>query len=195
MEPDKPKSRPSVSQLSKTPSWVMLGFILGAFFVWALPRRETTVRPIVLAPHVEKRVELEPRKLTTIEAVFDQWSQYAVWDDDVTQVALWNSASGDFAEFYEVRRMDGAYYFRSLPQLTHRVIRRGPPQCPLRFTETEEQYQERRQEGQPDPLPENPRPSLPLPRVSPVHPKPSVEPAPRSALPEVDKSANLPPNQ
>ena len=192
MESDQSKSRPSVSQLSKTPSWVMLGFILGAFFVWALPRHETPVRPIVLAPRVEKKVELEPRQLTTIEAVFGQWLQYAVWDDDVTQVALWNGEISDFADFYEVRRLDGAYYFRSIPQLTHRMIRRGPAQCPLRFTETEEQYREEQQQSRDDRFSGYSRPSLPVSRESPSNPQPSVEPAPRPVMPTSDPKANLP---
>ena len=36
MDEEDPKP-PSPSQLSKIPSWISLGFVLGALFVWALP--------------------------------------------------------------------------------------------------------------------------------------------------------------
>jgi hypothetical protein len=151
MAEETPKRRPPISQLSKTPSWVMLGFILGALFVSALPRREPPApRPIVLASEPSKRVKLDQPLLTTVEAVFAQWSNYAVWENDTTQVALWNTAVGDFAEFYEVRRIDDVFYFRSLDRLTNPPLRHGvqlPPECPLRFTESEEHYREWLEQG------------------------------------------------
>jgi hypothetical protein len=151
MDEEQPKRRPPISQLSKTPSWVMLGFILGALFVSALPRHEAPApRPIVVAPEGSRRVTLERPMLTTIEAVFSDWADYAVWEDDTTQVALWNAAVGEFAEFYEVRRVDGTLYFRSIPHLTNPVLRNGQPlpsNCPLRFTESEAHYREWLQQG------------------------------------------------
>lgn len=171
-----PKRRPSIAQLSKTPSWVMLGFLLGALFVWRLPRHEPPApRPIVVAPPEPAR-SIEPPQISTIEAVFSEWDTYAVWDNDVTQVAMWNAAVGDFAEFYEVRRIDGTYYFRTLTHLTNRVLRHGkqpPPECPLRFTETEEQYREWRTEGRVERPSEELRPKITVPRYSPPAPKPT----------------------
>ncbi len=177
-----PKARPSISQLSKTPSWVMLGFLLGALFVWRLPHRDAPLpaRPVVLATPEPARPS-EPPQISTIEAVFSEWSSYAVWDNDVTQVAMWNSAVGDFAECYEVRRVGDTYYFRTIPHLTNRVIRHGkalPPECPLRFTETEEQYREWRTEGRVERPAENLRPKMSVPRALPAMPTPSPSVSP-----------------
>ena len=121
MDEEVPPPRPS--KPSQIPSWVMLGFVLGAAFVLALPRRrEAPASPpseagepapaikYVVAPH-----------LTTIEAVFAEWGKYAVWDNDVTEVALWNADSKEFSDFYEVVRIGDATYFRSIPRLTDRL--------------------------------------------------------------------------
>jgi hypothetical protein len=186
MDAEKPPHRPSISQLSKTPSWVMLGFVLGAAFIWALPRHEEPPRPIVVAAPQPARRATEPRELTTIEAVFDRWADYAIWSQDVTQVALWNAEVGDFAEFYEVRRIGGELYFRSIPHLTNRVVRHGKPppaECPLRFTETAEQYKEWHDQDRYERPAENIRPSLPVERTAPVTPKPSLDPQPSPLVP------------
>lgn len=187
MDDEIPKRRPSIPQLSKTPSWVMLGFLLGAAFILALPRKPPAVlRPIVMAPS-EKKVITQTPLLTTIEAVFPLWAQYAVWQDDVTQVALWNSEVGDFAECYEVRRSDGVYYYRTIPHLTNVVRRHGPKpptECPLLFTETEDQYREWRENGRTERPAETPRPALVRPKIEappPVTPTaelPKFEPPP-----------------
>lgn len=179
MDEPKPKQRPSVSQLSKTPSWVMLGFILGAGFVMALPRRSAPppARPITVTLQPHDSPKPAAPTLTTIEAVFSDWATYAVWSNDKTQVAMWNAATGEFSEFYEVRRVEGNYYFRSIARLTNREIRHGKPlpaECPLRFTETEEQYREWREQRYERPA-EVPRPNVPVPRTNPQTPPPSAE--------------------
>jgi hypothetical protein len=149
-EPEKPHP-PSIAKLSKTPSWIMLGFLLGAAFVAALPPlRKPPAEPVVReAPPPSQVVLRVTPALTTVEAVFAEWGGHAVWSDDVTEVALWNSQERAFSDFYEVRRIEGVLYFRSIPKLTRRIIARGKPMpdSPLRFTETEEQYQEWRQHG------------------------------------------------
>jgi len=139
------------AKLSKTPSWIMLGFILGALFVWMLPRDP---EPAAAPEATRRAAPAEPPRtalttLTTIEAVFEAWGQHAVWDNDLTEVALWNSATKSFSECYEVRRTRDAYYFRSIPKLTRLVIRHGKPlpDSPLQFTETEEQYREWKENG------------------------------------------------
>ena len=82
--------------------------------------------------------------MATIEAVFAEWDGYATWDNDLTEVALWNSKTKDFSDCFEVLRSGNAYYFRSIPHLTRPVLTRGVKvNCPLEFTETEEQRQER----------------------------------------------------
>jgi hypothetical protein len=156
---EKRRHPPSISKLSKTPSWVMLGFILGVLVVLLWPRRQEAPRPIVVT--AAPPTVVAPRStLTTVEAVFAQWLDYAVWDNDVTQIVVWNPALNSFSDGFEVRRIDGAYYFRSISQITNRVIRHGkqpPPECPLRFTETEEQYREWRNEGRFERPPEETR--------------------------------------
>jgi hypothetical protein len=157
MEDDEPKSEKtyplSTAKMSKTPSWIMLGFLLGAGFVVALPplRKKAAPEPAAFKA-IEPVRSAEPREapqLTTIEAVFTEWGKLAVWSDGVTEVAQWNSRDQAFTDFYEVRRIGSEFYFRTISQLTRRVIARGKPipECPLQFTETEEQYQEWRQHG------------------------------------------------
>lgn len=168
----------STAKMSKTPSWIMVGFLLGAVTVWYLPQRaeKRGMPPPRVAQKTEptEMVKREAQPLTTIEYVFDEWAKYAVWEYDMTEVALWNSKEQSFADFYEVRRYGSPerYYFRSIPALTRRIISRGKdiPNCPLKFTESEDQYQEWKQHGRNDrpfgdqrPLsafaPEPPRPS------------------------------------
>jgi hypothetical protein len=149
---------PSPSRLSKTPSWIMLGFVLGALFVWLLPREEKPAPPPALAarpPPPPEPTGPMLRTITTIEAVFEAYGNNAVWDHDTTEVAL-DSGAGTFSEFYEVKRSGDTYYYRSIPKLTRRVIRHGKPtpDCPLQFTETEEQYRDWLEHGRTERPPE-----------------------------------------
>jgi hypothetical protein len=162
--------------LSKTPSWVMLGFAFGALFVFALmrERRPAGPPPVAAPPAFEAPAPPVPRRvpaLTTIEAVFEAWGEHAVWSGPTTEVALWSPQDRAFSEFYEVRRIDGRLYFRSLPELTRRIIRRGKElsDCPLQFTETEAQYREWLEFGRRE------RPAEPG-SVTPVRPAPSLPP-------------------
>lgn len=194
------KHRPSIRELSKTPSWVMLGFIVGALFVLALPRPAPAPQPTFVArPAPPKPAPTAPRLLTTIEAVFDQWHEYAVWSDDRTQVALWNSAVGDFVECYDVLRQDGRYYFRSIPQLTHRVLRHGkqpPAECPLLFTETDEQYQDWRKYDRYERPMQDVRPSLSVPAPHPAAPQPSLDATPLPPpAPSVERKPEVVPSK
>jgi len=133
-------------KMSMTPSWVMLGFVLGALFVLALPplkEEKPLPRESFLAPAPPPQ-PTTPR-ISTIEAVFAEWGELAIWDDNVTEVALWNTGTNRYSEFYEVRRIGADTYFRSIPKLTRRIINHGKPpplNCPLQFTETEQRYQE-----------------------------------------------------
>jgi len=144
---------PSVRQLSKTPSWIMLGFVIGAIFVLSLPRRsaeggdvnEGPAEP-ALPPLVVLKQEPD---FTALEAVFTDWQHYAVWDGDVTEVALWDGEVGQYARFYEVLRAPSAphgsggpgggaitFYYRSIPALTRPVLTHGvSASAPLLFTE------------------------------------------------------------
>lgn len=150
MASPEPGSQP-VARLSRTPSWVMLGFILGAAFVAMLPSWRPVPAspgapapaPVPSAPERDTAPAREPGPLLTIEAVFAAWQRLAVWSEDTTEVALWNAREQGFTDFYEVRRLGDVLYFRSLPRLTRRIIERGQPaESPLQFTETEEQHQQ-----------------------------------------------------
>jgi hypothetical protein len=119
----------------------MLGFVIGALFVWLLPlREEQAPKPVVqtAAPAAQEPVA-RPRKLSEIEAVFAEWGKYAIWDQDRTEVAMWNSDAKSYADFYEVLREGDQLYFRSIPALTRPLlVHGGRPEAPLVFTETEE---------------------------------------------------------
>jgi hypothetical protein len=138
--PPPPKAKPS-----QVPSWVMLGFILGALFVAALPSRSKSggsPEPSPEAPAVHP-ARSAPPQLSTIEAVFASWDQYAVWSDDTTQVALWSKETMSYSECYEVLRTPDGYFFRSIPKLTRPVLTHGVvEESPLQFTETERQRME-----------------------------------------------------
>ncbi len=133
---DTPPAKPS-----QTPSWVMLGFLVGVAFVLAIPRREPP-RP---APVEASKVAPPPapRQLSTIEAVFEAWGRYAVWSDNTTQVALWDPATRSFADCYEVLRVGDSLFFRSIPSLSRPVLTHGVvTESPLQFTETARQRDE-----------------------------------------------------
>jgi hypothetical protein len=132
---------PSPARLSKTPSWVLLGFVIGALFVWALPR-ETKMSAGPVGPK-PATVLLERPKATDIEAVFAEWGRAAVWDHDLTEVALWDVDRKSYTIFYEILRSGDALFFRSIPKLTRPLLLHGlPPGSPLQYTETEEQRRE-----------------------------------------------------
>lgn len=180
----------SPARMSKTPSWVMLGFVLGAATVATLPPLKKTKPPVSAvnsttsadASRTEPKpaAPREPQPLTTIEAVFADWAKHAVWEYDTTEVALWNPETKGFTEFFEVLRSGGNYYFRSIPTLTRRVITHGKPlpESPLLFTETEEQYQEWKQHGRRErPVSDYRPPSVPPPpRTTPPTVAPRLEP-------------------
>jgi hypothetical protein len=150
-EPPRRKEYPlSPAKMSKTPSWIMLGFVLGALTVVALlPRLQKKPAPAFEPRRVEFTKPPPPRQpqpLSKIEAVFASWGEYALWsDDDTTEVALWNDEQREFADFYEVRREGRTYYFRTITRLTRRLFTPPnlPTDCPLRFTEPKERYLER----------------------------------------------------
>ena len=148
---------PSVSRLSKTPSWVTLGFVLGALFVWALPHVENNLAPPPAT--LATTVRLERPQLTEIEAVFAEWGHFAVWENDVTEVALWDVDKRSYAICYEVLRSGENFYFRSIPRLTRPVLTHGLHETmPLQFTETEAMRREWLERGQYEPPAKNASP-------------------------------------
>ena len=137
---------PARKRLSQTPSWVMLGFLLGALLIWSLPSRRAETPPPPPPAAVQKPEPPPPLaapRLTAIEAVFEEWGQYAVWDNDVTEVALWNPQANAYTDCFEVMRTADHTYFRSIPRLTHPVLMHGVKEnSPLQFTETATRHQE-----------------------------------------------------
>ncbi len=143
MDDDAPQEEPP-KKPSQVPSWVTLGFALGALFVLALPRRAPAPPPVASVQEADPRPDPAqgPPRLTTIEAVFASWDKYAIWSDDTTEVALWDSGTKTFSECYEVVRNGSDYYFRSIPSLTRPVLTHGVVEnSPLQFTETASQRQ------------------------------------------------------
>ena len=177
---------PSPAKMSMTPSWVMLGFVLGAFFVWALPEGEKTPpppAPVERALEKDAPVSRLPR-LTDVEAVFAQWDRYAIWENDVTEVAYWSEEARSFSNFFEVLRSGDRLFFRSIPKLTRPLIRRGvEARSPLLFTGVAEVPQSWSERATPAPMPvqpvERPRP----PKIVSSAPPPSMALPLESALP------------
>ena len=138
------ESQPPPAKPSQVPSWVTLGFILGALFVLALPRREEVAAQPAAAPAPARPSRpSEPPRIATIEAVFDEWGRYAVWSDGTTEVALWSPETKSFSECFEACRAGDSTYFRTIPGLTRPVLAHGVPEgSPLQFTETARQRQQ-----------------------------------------------------
>lgn len=128
---------------SQVPSWVTLGFVLGALFVVALPKRAPEAPPAAPAVEEAPAKPAAAPQISTIEAVFTAWDRYAVWSDDTTEVALWDSGTKSFSDCYEVLKTPNGYYFKSIPELSRPVLSHGVAEnSPLQFTETERQRQE-----------------------------------------------------
>jgi hypothetical protein len=128
-----PAARPKPS---KTPSWIMLGFMLGALFIWALPRRESLASstPPPAPQKTTAPVALPPPRLTDVEAFFADWGHHAIWANDVTYIAAWNLDTRSYRDAFEVLRSGDRLYFRSVPRPPGlRVLDGVPPNSPLQF--------------------------------------------------------------
>jgi hypothetical protein len=185
--PTEARPRPP-ARMSMTPSWVMLGFVLGAFFVWALPEPEKIPPSPQPAPEqrAPEQMLLAARlpRLTDVEAVFAQWDRYAIWDDDVTEVAYWNEETRSFSNFFEVLRVGDRLFFRSIPKLTRPLIKRGvEAHSPLLFTGVAEVSRPLSGWAAPAPMPEQPveRP-LPPKVVAPASQPTATPPPPEPVL-------------
>lgn len=177
--------RPSPANLSRTPSWVMLGFVLGVAFMWLWSEKQSQAleerarveeraaqnekarleekareakakaeaeqaRAALAAAEAAKGAQKSPAKktggpvLALVEAVFDTFGSKAVWYNNRTEIAVWNVERDAFADFYEVYRDEGVFYFRSIPALTRPLLAYADrPDCPILFTETEQMKRER----------------------------------------------------
>jgi hypothetical protein len=140
------ESPPLPAKPSQVPSWVMLGFALGALFILALPKHaavEAESHPATDAPTQAPTRASSPPLISTIEAVFASWGKYAVWSNDTTEVALWNPETKSYSECFEVLRMGDDYFFRSISRLSRPILAHGVAEgSPLQFTETARQRDE-----------------------------------------------------
>jgi hypothetical protein len=135
MDEDSPTPEPE-GKPSQVPSWLTLGFALGAVFVMALPKHPTEAPMDAAMPAPPALKAAAPARITTIEAVFADWGKYAQWSGATTQVGLWNPETKSYSDFYEVVRMGDVLFFRSIPALTAPVVSGGIPQeCPLEFAQ------------------------------------------------------------
>jgi len=136
---------PSPNSLSKTPSWILIGFVLGALFVWFLPKPAPEVIEVPVRDTTPPSLvaNLTKPDFSEVEAVFSEWESYAVWFNDTTEVALWDIETNQYSRFYEILRSGNEYYYRSIARLTRPVLTHGVSvNAPLLFTETEKQRTE-----------------------------------------------------
>ena len=149
MSGDAPSPRSPRAQLSQAPSWVLLGFVIGAVFVFLLRRQylveEMQREPAAAVAEASASGGSSPDSPTAarageptaaaFDAVWRAWGHHAVWLDDTTQVALWNAQTGDYSDAFEVVRRGDEFYFRPLPGLTRPMVERGLGLgVPLQFT-------------------------------------------------------------
>ncbi len=141
-------------KLSKTPSWIMVGFVLGCVFAYAADRELEKRRAPAPAP-AEKTVAAAPvppplqtsamrLSQNEVDAIFRQFAEGAVWENDITEVAVWNPEVKKFSDLVEVMRSGGYFYYRPILQLTRPLISVDPaPGVLLLFTEPERVREER----------------------------------------------------
>ncbi len=162
--------QPSRDKLSKVPSWIMLGVVLGgigfygvqSFFEEQHERKQRQKSPPAVsapAPPPAKTPDGNPpapaknaahMSLFAIDAVFRTHGASAVWEHDLTEIVLWNPATQSYSTGVEVLRNGDTYYYRLLDRLTRPVLTEGvDPSAPIRLTEPAS-YQERRKQERRD---------------------------------------------
>lgn len=132
--------RPSPAKMSKVPSWISVGVVIGVLIGYSFHPKPPPAPPQVKVVEVPK-VAPQPNPIPTVEAIFEAWRVNAVWrDDDTTQIAVWNPQTKEFSDFYEVLRVDDRVYFRSIPALTRELItyEGGAPDAPIWFAGAKE---------------------------------------------------------
>ena len=148
--------KPTRESLSKTPSWIMLGVIIGSIVTvtvqkhWggrndesppipapaAGPAGETSKEPAITNTHLS---------LFAMETLFQQYQENVVWRHEIKEVVFWNPFTDQYSEYVEVLRNGEDFYFRSIPRLTRPIIEElMDPNVPMRFTEPESVRAERR---------------------------------------------------
>ena len=144
---------PPKEKLSKTPSWIMVGFVLGCLFAYVADREIQKRRdksppppaPPPAAPATPPEVPAALRlSLNELDAIFTQSEGDAVWENDITEIVVFNSRTGKFSDFVEVMRSGPYYYYRPIARLTRPLITAEAGGGTLiLFTETEAQREKR----------------------------------------------------
>ncbi len=143
-------------KLSKAPSWIMVGFIVGCLAAYvaereiekrsgdaAPPPATTAPAPAVRTPPPEAPVALRLSQ-NEVDAIFTQNEGDAVWENDITEVVIFNSRTGKFSDMVEVMRSGPYYYYRPITKLTRPLITADAPGGTLiLFTETENHREKR----------------------------------------------------
>ena len=126
---------------SNVPFVLTAGFAVGLGLGWQMFHSEAPAPvPPVAGPKPEVRTVLrrDAGTLKDVEQVFGRWGGYVVWENDVTEIAVWSVQDQRYDDYYEVRRSGGEFYFRSLARLTRPVIDHGVrAMSPIEFTETQ----------------------------------------------------------
>ncbi len=129
---------------ASVPVWLTLGFAAGLAFGWAAFRNEApravavsaSAKPAPAAASGHTEVPAHAGTLRAVEQTFERWGGYAVWDNDMTEIAAWDARRKRHSNFYEVRRHEGQFYFRSLRELSRPIIDHGvSATMPIAFTE------------------------------------------------------------
>lgn len=112
---------------SPAPLWLTLGFAAGLGFGGmafrdATPPPSAAKAPATPAAPDRTEIPVNAGTLRAVEQTFERWGGYAVWENDVTEIAAWDARRKRHADFYEVRRHDGKFYFRSLRALTRPIL-------------------------------------------------------------------------
>lgn len=158
--------------LSQVPSWIMLGFVVGVVTMWLFrspptppPAPDDSSAPVAAEPAEPPSNPIaleESASLVIVEALWEEHRHWAFWNEDKTQIAVWNSSTLGFTDRFEVIRTAEADYFRSITAFSRLTLPGwGPENSPILFTETAEQRAERMQKL-------NPQPVAPLRRPDPI---------------------------
>ncbi|MDX2185329.1 MAG: hypothetical protein SFV32_00210 [Opitutaceae bacterium] len=146
-------------KLSRVPSWIMLGFIAGGLAVYTLVpelkgfwhKRRAQADAAAAAAVSAERPSPTPAPtpapkpaptgatLEEVDMIFTIYRADAVWDNDRTEIAIWNRYKERFSDFYELYRDgDGKIWYRPILELTRPVIQyEGEEGRPIRFTESQ----------------------------------------------------------
>lgn len=156
--------------MSQVPSWIMLGFVVGVLTMWLFRSSPEPLEPEVVEPVAEVEEPAEPDEepeasgdgslsMALVGAIWEEYRAYAFWNEDKTQIGVWNSATFGFTDRYEVLRGEEFDYFRPIESFTRLTLPGyGPENSPILFTETAEQRAIRNQKLSPQPVERPKRP-------------------------------------